>query len=83
MKQWKAAEFRAWLLYYCLPVLSALLPPNDIYHFPLLVSAMHILLRNMIPVGDVDKAQKMLELFYELTPQLYGRRKFALQICTL
>ena len=77
MKQWKAAEFRAWLLYYCLPVLSDLLPPKYIYHLSLLVSTMHILLGDMIPVGDVDKAQKMLELFYELTPQLYGE-----EICT-
>ena len=41
-KQWKASEFRAWLLYYCLPVLSDLLPSDYIYHLSLLVSPMHI-----------------------------------------
>lgn len=33
MKQWKASEHRAWLLYYALPVLSDLLPPDYIYAY--------------------------------------------------
>ena len=45
-KQWKASEFRAWLLYYCLPVLYDLLPSDYIYHLSLLDSAVHILLKN-------------------------------------
>ncbi len=68
---WKASEHRAWLLYYSLPVLSDLLPPDYIYHLSLLVSAMHILLGDSIPLGDVDKAHQQLQLFFKLVPQLY------------
>lgn len=77
MKQWKASEFRAWILYYCLPVLSGILPADYIYHLSLLVSAMHILLGDAIPKGDINKAHKLLVLFYRLTPQLYSE-----DICT-
>lgn len=68
MKQWKASEHRAWLLYYALPVLSDLLPPDYIYHLSLLVSAMHILLGDSIPSDDVDKAHQQLQIFVS---QLY------------
>ena len=77
MKQWKASEFRAWLLFYSLPVLSGLLPPDYIYHLPLLVPAMHILLGDAIQIADIEKVQEQLELFYRLVPQLYQ-----FEICT-
>ena len=77
MKQWKASEFRAWLLYYCLPVLSGILPPDYIYHLSLLVTAMHILLSDAIRTEDLDKAHEYLTLFYRLVPELYGER-----VCT-
>lgn len=69
MKQWKASEFRAWLLYYCIPVLSGILPPDYIYHLSLLVSAMHVLLDDTI---ESAQAHKDLTLFYRLVPDLYG-----------
>lgn len=69
MKQWKASEFCAWV-FYSLPVLSGLLPPDYIYHLSLLVSAMHILLADAIQIADIEKAQEQLELFYRLVPQL-------------
>ncbi len=61
-KQWKASEYRAWLLYYCLPVLSNLLPSDYIYHLSLLVSAMHILLGDIISIADVKIAIKSVFL---------------------
>ena len=73
-KQWKASEYRAWLLYYCLPVLSNLLLPDYIYHLSLLVSAMHILLGDTIPMSDVKIAQEQLNLFYYLVPELYREK---------
>lgn len=77
MKQWKASEFRAWLLYYCLPVLSGIMPSDYIYHLSLLISAIHILLGDTIILADVDKAHKQLALFYRLVPELYCE-----EICT-
>ena len=71
MKQWKASEHRAWLLYYCLPVLGDLLPADYVYHLSLLVSALHILLGDAVQIEDVEEAQKLLEHFFKLLPQLY------------
>lgn len=72
-KHWKASEFRAWLLYYSLPVLSDLMPGDYIHHLSLLVSAIHILL-----ASDVDFAHSLLVAFYNLLPQLYPSK-----ICTM
>lgn len=77
-KYWKASEFRAWLLYYSLPVLSDLLPVDYVYHLSLLVSAMHLLLNDTILPADIDLAHNLLDLFYSLTNQLYP-----IQICTM
>lgn len=77
-KQWKASEFRAWLLYYSLPVLSGLLPVDYIYHLSLFVSAMHILLNDTVSLADIDLAHSLLDHFYKLTPQLYP-----IEICTM
>lgn len=71
-KKWKASEHRAWLLYYILPVLNKLLPADYVYHLSLLVSALHILLGDMIPLNDAKEAHKLLLLFYELFPDLYS-----------
>ena len=38
---WKASEFKAWLLFYSVPILKDILPPKYINHWTLLV---HILL---------------------------------------
>ena len=76
-KYWKASEFRALLLYYSLPVLSDLLPPDYIYHLSLLVSAMHLLLNDTILPADIDLAHSLLDLFYSLTNQLYPIQIYA------
>ena len=75
-KQWKASEFRAWLLYYSL--LSNLMPGDYIHHLSLLVSAIHILLGDMFSASDVDFAHSLLVAFYNLLPKLYPSK-----ICTM
>lgn len=35
---WKASKYRSWLLYYSLPILNDILPPDYVHHFALLVS---------------------------------------------
>ncbi len=71
VKLWKASEFRAWLLYYSLPVLSDVLPSDYIYHLSLLVSSLHILLSDTILTSDVELAHKQLSKFYTMIPILY------------
>lgn len=70
-KYWKASEFRAFLLYYALPVLMDILPPDYVYHLSLLISAMHLLLSDCIDVTEVEKAQELLNIFHDLIPDLY------------
>lgn len=52
-KYWKASEYRAWLLFYCLPVLSNFLPTDYLYHLSLLVCSIHILLGTSLTASNV------------------------------
>lgn len=78
LKYWKASEFRSWLLFYSLPLLIDMLPPLYWHHFSLLVCAMHILLQAELSISLIDSADKMLQDFYHLLPELYGQ-----QSCTI
>ena len=78
LKFWKASEYRAWLLFYSIPVLEPFLPSDYTYHLALLVSTIHILLSVDISREDLKKCEKMLECFYNLIPVLYPR-----EICTI
>ncbi len=66
-KYWKASEFRAWLLFYSIPVLSDFLPLDYLEHLSLLVSSMHILLSTSISKPDLEVAHLMLVRFYDVT----------------
>lgn len=79
-KHWKASEFRAWLLYYCLPVLTDILPSDYIFHLSLLVSAMHLLLGDCLQEEDISRASRLLEMFYTLIPELYPHEMLAYNI---
>ena len=50
VKYWKTSEFRAWLLFYSLPIVAPYLPAEYAQHYSLLVYAMHILLGSDISV---------------------------------
>ena len=69
---WKASEYRAWLLYYSLPVLIKTLPGNYVHHYALLVCSMHVLLNDVITVEGLRFSQRALNAFYKLLPTLYG-----------
>lgn len=77
-KYWKASEYRNWLLYYSLPLLSGVLPPLHLHHFALLVCSMHMLLQECVKEVEIRAAEDMLTKFYELLPELYGN-----ECCTI
>ena len=58
-KYWKASEWRAWLLFYILPVLNGMLQPHYLKHLGLLVSAVFLLLKENITFQDLNKADEM------------------------
>ena len=71
-KYWKASELRNWLLYYSPPLLLTVLPPLYVHHFSLLVCATHILLQSNLSTLQIQAADDMLAVFYELLPELCG-----------
>ena len=79
----KANEYRAWLLFYSLPVLSEFLPDTYSRHLSSLVSAMHILLSDKILRSDLDIAYRMLSSFYETAGKLYSHSIYTINMHSL
>ncbi len=77
VKFWKANEYRAWLLFYSLPVVQKFLPSEYVHHWSLLVFSMHVLLQSEIDLHILPVAEEALHTFCRLIPELYG-----LQACT-
>ena len=71
---WKASEYRAWLLFYSLPILLNYLPPGYVHHFALLIASMHILLNTAVSSDDIDAAENMLNTFFKYVPELYPEK---------
>ena len=80
---WKASEYRAWLLYYSLPILVKILPGDYVHHYALLVCSMHVLLNDIITVEDIRFAQNALNAFYNLMPTLYSDKACSANIHAL
>ena len=72
IKFWKAAEFRAWLLFYSLPILKDFLPTEYVHHWSLLVLSIHMLLLESITKDHIVVADSCLTTFYQMVPELYG-----------
>lgn len=71
-KNWKATQFRFFLLYNSALVLRHVLPIKKYKHFCLLYVACRILCSNNLTVQNVRKAKKWLILFFRLLPKFYG-----------
>lgn len=69
---YKASEYRAWLLFYAVPICSFFLPPDYTHHLILLVNAIHILLSDKIKKSDLSIAYSMLSTFYQEAGNLYS-----------
>ena len=79
----KASEFKAWMLFYCIPILSKCLPPEYVHHVPLMVAAMHILLSDRITKEQLDTAHKMLVVFHDVAGKMYGRNVYTANMHSL
>lgn len=60
LSYWKASEFRAWLLFYSIPILLGYLHRDYLHHLNLLVKSVHILLSAQISNDNLSAAEKML-----------------------
>ena len=72
LTNWKASEFRSFLLFYAGPVLYDLLPNDCSSHFMLLVYSISILLKSSISSKEINRASVMLKLFCLRITELYG-----------
>ncbi len=79
-KYWKASEWRAWLLFYSLPVLNGVLQPRYVKHLGLLVSAVFLLLNENITFQDINKADNMLFVFVARFQLLYGEASMTFNV---
>ena len=73
-KYMKASEYRAFLLYYSLPVLNGILPCQYLNHFSLLVISIHTLLQQSIPDRQILQCESMINTFCQQFEVLYGQR---------
>ena len=62
-KYMKASEYRAFLLYYSLPVLSGILPSQYLSHFSLSVMFIHTLLQQSISDRQILQCEDMIITF--------------------
>ena len=68
-----ASEFRAWTLFYCLPVLRGILDEDYLQHFVLFSEALWLFLQSAVPTEDIAKAERMLQHFCFKFSAFYGK----------
>ena len=73
-KYFKASEYRAFLLYYCLPVLTGILPAQYWDYYCLLVVAISALLSESISSNQISYCSQLLNKFCAQFSTLYGER---------
>lgn len=81
-KQWKASEWRTFLLYTSTICLQGLLPPRYYKHWHYLIIGIYTLLQNIINNEEIDHAEFCLNKFVSSIPNLYGEHflKFNLHL---
>lgn len=77
---WKASEFRSFLLYWGLPVLSKVLSQQYLFHFCLLVKAIYLLSKDTIYPEDLEQAELLLFTFVEDFADLYTVRYMTMNV---
>ena len=66
------SEYRAWTLFYALPVLSGILEVNYFQHYMLFSEALWLLLQSTVPLKDIERAELFLQEFCLNVSALYG-----------
>lgn len=68
-----ASEYRAWILFYALPVLSGILEADYYQHFALVAVALWLLLQSTVSLEDIDKAESLIQEICSQFSVLYGK----------
>ena len=73
-RYWKAAEYRAWLLFYSIPVMLNILPTEYLAHHMLLVESVFILLQTSISPTMITKAEMVIKHYCFKMQAYYSMR---------
>lgn len=79
-KQWKASEWRDWLLYYALPCLDGILQQRYLIHLAKLSRVIFILNNSFISAADLDMAERLIESFVVEFQQYYGEKSISFNL---
>lgn len=79
----KAAEWRNFLLYYCIVVLLGILPNKYYKHWLLFVRGAHILLKAKRTEQEIQSAEEYLTEFHNGIEDLYGKQYMTFNVHTL
>uniref|UniRef100_A0A7M5V8Y5 Uncharacterized protein n=1 Tax=Clytia hemisphaerica TaxID=252671 RepID=A0A7M5V8Y5_9CNID len=74
LKQWKASEYRTFMLCYSAPILVNFLPTEYFKHYCFLVKALYLLLQDSISESDLLCSSLLLKQFCMQIERLYGER---------
>jgi len=69
---WKASEFKAWILYYTIPIRKEIMSPDYFKHHLLFVCAIHLLNQDSVSETDIDNASQLLREYLLQFQILYG-----------
>ena len=72
--EWKASEYRSFLLFYSLPLLSGSLPKVYYDHFKNLVTGIFLLLKSLISQMELEMTRLCFKHFCIGMENLYGER---------
>ncbi|XP_071851491.1 uncharacterized protein [Apostichopus japonicus] len=70
-KFWKASQLRSWLLFYSLPLLFELMDSIQFCHYAAFVESIHILTKDSIAPGDIERSNTLLKYFVFMMPSIY------------
>ncbi len=71
------------MLYYSLPILFGVLPPDYFNHYALFVVAMQIFVSESITPSDLSMGKTCLDIFCKKYGRFYGERHMTINVHTL
>jgi hypothetical protein len=69
---WRANEWRSFLLFYGIPCLKGILKKKYVIHFGMLSKATNLLLQKLVSLSDVKEAHRLLLLFTFYCQKYFG-----------
>lgn len=71
---WKANEWRSFLLYFCVGLLYEILPFKILKHFAKFVTAIWLLIQKKIELKDIETADSLITAFSKDYENIYGKK---------